>query len=83
MVLDELLHVILSQVVGLDVGLHKVLVRDGPHVRQLLQLHQELLEVQLHQGPSFVTALLHVTIATGQNRRQVDFVDFCIISAGQ
>ena len=63
MVLDELLHVVLGQIVGLDVGLHKLLVRDGPQVAQLLQLGEELLEIQLHQGSPLVTALLHISIA--------------------
>ena len=62
-VLDELLHVVLRQVVGLDVGLHKLLVGDGPQVRQPLQLHEELLEVQLHQRTALVAALLHVSVA--------------------
>lgn len=69
-VLDELLHVVLCQVVGLDVGLHKLLVGDGPQVRQLLQLHEELLEVQLHQGPALVAALLHVGVAAGRETGQ-------------
>lgn len=70
MVLDELLHVVLCQVVGLDVGLHKLLVGDGPQVRQLLQLHEELLEVQLHQGPALVATLLHVGVAAGRETGQ-------------
>lgn len=65
-VLDELLHVVLRQVVRLDVGLHKLLVRDWPQVRQFLQLHEELLEVQLHQGPALIAALLHVCVAAGR-----------------
>lgn len=69
-VLDELLHVVLGEVIGLDVGLHKLFVRDGSQVAQLLQLHEELLEVQLHQRPALVAALLHVGVATGQNRRR-------------
>lgn len=62
-ILDKLLHVVLRQVVGFDVGLNKLLIRDGPQVGQLLQLHQELLKVQLHQGPALVAAFLHVSIA--------------------
>lgn len=65
-VLDELLHVVLRQVVGLDVGLHKLLVGDGPQVGQLLQLHEELLEVQLHEGPTLVATFLHVGVAAGR-----------------
>lgn len=61
-VLDELLHVILCKVVGLDVGLHKLFIRDGSQVGQLLQLHEELLEVELHQGPALITAFLHVSV---------------------
>lgn len=64
MILDELLHVVLGQVVGLDVGLNKLLIRDWPQVGQLLQLHQELLKVQLHQGPALIAAFLHISIAT-------------------
>ena len=67
-VLDKLLHIILSQVIGLDVGLDKLLVGDGSQVRQLFQLHQELLEVQLHQGPALVAAFLHVCVATAEDR---------------
>lgn len=73
MVLDELLHVVLGEIVGFDVGLHKLFVGDGPQVGQLLQLHEELLEIQLHQRPALVAALLHVGVAAGQNaerRRQ-------------
>lgn len=66
-VLDELLHLVFSQVIGLDVGLNKLLVGNGPQVRQLLQLHQELLKVQLHQGPALVTALLHIRISTREH----------------
>lgn len=62
-ILDELLHVILRQVIGFDVGLDKLFVRDGSQVGQLLQLHEELLEVQLHQGPALVAAFLHVSVA--------------------
>lgn len=69
MVLDELLHVILSEVVGLNVSLHKLLVWNWPQVRQLLQLHEELLEVQLHQGPALVAALLHIGVAAGLETR--------------
>lgn len=67
MVLDELLHVVLGEVVGLDVGLYELLVGDGPEVGQLLQLHEELLEVQLHQRPALVAALLHVGVAAGRS----------------
>lgn len=63
MVLDELLHVVLRKVVRLDVRFHKLLVRNGPQVRQLLQLHKELLEVQLHQCPALVAALFHIGVA--------------------
>lgn len=63
-ILDKLLHVVLRQVIGLDVGLDKLLVRDGSQVGQLLQLHQELLEVQLHQGPALIAAFFHIGIAT-------------------
>lgn len=62
-VLDELLHVILSKVVCLDVGLYELLVWNWSEVSELLQLHQELLEVQLHQRTSFITAFLHICIA--------------------
>lgn len=66
-VLDELLHVVLRQVVGLDVGLHELLVGDGPQVGEALQLGEELLEVQLHEGASLVAALLHISIAGRQS----------------
>lgn len=68
MVLDELLHIVLRQVVGLDVGLNKLLIRNWPQVGQLLQLHQELLKVQLHQGPALIAAFLHISIATKEDR---------------
>lgn len=67
MVLDELLHVVLREIISLDVGLHELLVGDGSQVRQLLQLHEELLEVQLHQRAPLVAALLHVSVAAGQS----------------
>lgn len=66
-VLDELLHVVLREIISLDVGLHELLVGDGSQVGQLLQLHEELLEVQLHQRPALVAALLHVGVAAGQS----------------
>lgn len=65
-VLDELLHVVLSQVVCFNVGLYELLVWDWSEVGELLQLHQELLEVQLHQCTSFITAFLHISIAGRQ-----------------
>lgn len=68
MVLDKLLHVVLRQVVGLNVGFHKLLVGDRPQVRQFLQLHQELLEIQLHQGAALVATFLHVSVASAENR---------------
>lgn len=67
MALDELLHVVLGEIIGLDVGLHELFVGDGSQVGQLVQLHEELLEVQLHQRPALVAALLHVGVAAGQN----------------
>lgn len=67
-ILDKLLHVILRQVIGLDVGLNKLFIGDGSQVGQLLQLHEELLEVQLHQGPALVAALLHISIATAEDK---------------
>lgn len=67
MVLDELLHVVLREIISLDVGLHELFVGDGSQVRQLLQLHEELLEVQLHQRAALVAALLHVSVAAGQS----------------
>ncbi len=70
MVLDELLHVILSKVVCLDVGLYELLVRNWSEVGELLQLHQELLEIQLHQRTSFITAFLHISIAGRQQERR-------------
>lgn len=71
MVLDELLHVVLREIISLDVGLHELLVGDGSQVRQLLQLHEELLEVQLHQRAALVAALLHVSVAAGQRQAAV------------
>lgn len=68
MILDKLLHVILRQVIGLDVGLNKLFIGDGSQVGQLLQLHEELLEVQLHQGPALIAALLHISIATAEDK---------------
>lgn len=62
MVLDKLLHVILRQVVGFDVSLHELLVGDGSQVGQLFQLHEELLEIQLHQCSALVAAFLHVGV---------------------
>lgn len=70
-ILDKLLHVVLRQVIGLDVGLYKLLVRDGSQVGQLLQLHEELLEIQLHQGAALVAALLHVSVAAAQTEQQL------------
>ena len=64
-ILDELLHVVLGQIVGLDVGLHKLFVGDGPQVSQALQLHEELLEVELHQRTPLVAAFLHIRVAEG------------------
>lgn len=63
MVLNKLLHVILSQVVGFNVGLNELLIRNWSEVGELLQLHEELLEVQLHQCPALVTTLLYISIA--------------------
>lgn len=67
-ILDELLHVVLREVIGLDVGLHELLIRDGSQVGQLLQLHEELLEVELHQGAALVAAFLHVTVTAGNGK---------------
>lgn len=68
MILDELLHIVLCQVISLDVGLNKLLIGDWPQVGQLLQLHQELLEVQLHQGPALIAAFLHISVAAKEDR---------------
>lgn len=80
MVLDELLHVVLGEVIGFDVGLHELFVGDGPQVGQLLQLHEELLEVQLHQRPALVAALLHVGVAAGQNAEPQQQMEFSIFT---
>lgn len=68
MIFDKLLHVVLRQVVGFDVCFDKLFIGDGSQVGQLLQLHQELLEVQLHQSPAFVATFLHVSVATEQDK---------------
>lgn len=68
MILDKLLHVVLRQVVRLDVRLNELFIRDGSQVGQLLQLHEELLEVQLHQSPALVAAFLHVSVAAAEDR---------------
>lgn len=67
-ILDELLHIIFSQVIGLNVGFNKLLIRDGAQVSQLLQLHQELLKIQLHQGPALIAAFLYISVATEEDR---------------
>lgn len=67
-ILDKLLHVVLRQVVRLDVRLNELFIRDGSQVGQLLQLHEELLEVQLHQSPALVAAFLHVSVAAAEDR---------------
>lgn len=71
MILDKLLHVVLRQVVRLDVSLNKLFIRDGSKVRQLLQLHEELLEVQLHQSSTLVAAFLHVSVAAAEEHRRL------------
>lgn len=68
-ILDELLHIVLCEIIGFDVGFNKLLVRDGSQVGQLLQLHEELLEVQLHQRPALVAAFLHISVATGRSTK--------------
>lgn len=68
MVFDKLLHIVLRQVISLDVGLHKLFIGDGAQVGQLLQLHEELLEVQLHQGSALVATFLHVSVAVEERR---------------
>lgn len=70
MILDKLLHIVLCQVISLDVGLNKLFVGDGSQVGQLLQLHEELLEVQLHQGPALVATFLHISIATEEDQHR-------------
>lgn len=72
-VLDKLLHIVLSQVIGLDVCFNKLFVRNGPQVCELLQLHEELLKVQLHKGTALITAFLHISIATEGHRTQRRF----------
>lgn len=70
-ILDKLLHVILRQVVRLDVSLNKLFIGDGSKVRQLLQLHEELLEVQLHQSPTLVAAFLHISVAAAEEQTRL------------
>lgn len=73
-VFDKLLHIVLRQVISLDVGLHKLFIGDGAQVGQLLQLHEELLEVQLHQGSALVATFLHVSVAAEERRGKTSSV---------